>query len=218
MLRYKACRNSIVTLELLEDTINNEKRDGVVDKKYAKFRCNTAKVVNIRNIKTGEKINSDISIFDGNFVYNLGNVIMVTYFNENLNEVCARGIHYFKTKGAALSWFYTQKNQNFHDGKWIKYHENGRKRLEETYKDGNRDGKVIGYFVDGEKNFEGMFKNGNRDGKWIYWWPNGQKHSEGTWKDGKLDGKWIDWDMNGEKETEEIYKDGKLVEMIYCKW
>ncbi len=217
MLRYKACRKSIVTLELLDDSINNEKRL-VVDDKYAKFRCDRAKVVNIVNVKTDEKMEKDISIFSGNFVYTLGREVSVFYFNENINEVCARGIHYFKTKDAALSWFYTQKNQNFPDGKWIKYHENGRKRLEGTYKDGKKYEKWIRYYVDGEKNFEGMFKNGNHDGKWIYWWPNGQKRSEGTWKDGKLDGKWIDLDMNGEKETEEIYKDGKRVEMIYCKW
>jgi len=55
MLRYKACRNSIVTLELLEDTKNNEKRKNVVNDKYAKFRCDGAKVVNITNVKLEKK-------------------------------------------------------------------------------------------------------------------------------------------------------------------
>ncbi len=216
MLRYKACRKSIVTLELLDDTINNEKRDGIVNYKYAKFRCDKVKVISITEVKTGEKINSDISIFDENFLYNLGNVI-ANYFNENLNEVCTRGIHYFKTKEAALSWFYTQKNQKIPDGKWIKYHENGRKRREGTYKDGKLDGKWLGWHENGHKFFDGTDKDGKFNGKWIYWWDNGQKRSEGTYKDGKLDGKLVDWYSNGEKNTEEIYKDGKRVELIYCK-
>jgi len=237
MLRYKACRKSIVTLELLDDSINNEKRDGVIDKNYAKFRCDKAKVISITEVKTGEKIEKDISIFHHKFEYKLGKIVKAFNFNFDLDIVCSEGIHYFKTKEAALSWFYSYPDdgkiswyengqKKFEgtyinekkNGTWIKYYENGQKRREGTYINGKKYGKWIGYFVDGEKNFEGVFKDGNRDGKWIYWWPNSQKHSEGTWKDGKLDGKWIDLDMNGEKETEEIYKDGKRVEMIYCKW
>ena len=181
MLRYKACRNSIVTLELLEDSKNTEKRFDVANDKYAKFRCNRAKVVNITNVKTGEKMEKDVSIYDHKFIYRLGKIVK-TDFDRYLNRVCTRGIHYFKTEETALSWFYSQKVKP--DGKWIEWYENGHKYSEGTYKDGIE------------------------DGKWTWWWDYGNKRSEGTYKDGKKDGKWIEWWDDGQKYSETIFKDG----------
>ena len=207
MLRYKACENSIVTLELLNDTKNNEKRKGVFNDKYAKFRCDRARVVSITNVETGEKINSDRSFHDWDFQYILGEIVK-TDFDEDINKVCAEGIHYFKTKEAALSWFY---NHEFPDGKWIEWHENGQKLCEGTYKDGKKDGKWIYWSENGKKGSEGTYKDGKDDGKWIFFWSNGQKHSEGTWKNEVKNGKWIYWDKNGQKNYEGTYKDGKFV-------
>jgi len=159
MLRYKACRNSIVVLELLNDTITNEKRDKVVDDKYAKFRCNMAKVISIVNVKTGEMMEKDRSIFNNSFRYFSGEIVE-TCFNENMNEVCTSGIHYFKTKEVALSWFYKQDGRYPPDGKWKVWHDNGQKQL------------------------EGTLKDGKRDGNWTWWYNNGEKCSEETYKDG----------------------------------
>jgi len=207
MLRYKACRNSIVTLVLLNNTMTNEKRDWVVDDRYAKFRCNRVKVISIKNIKTGEKMEKDISIYNGEFVYNAGKVIK-TYFDENMNAVCAEGIHYFKTKEAALSWFYSQQDKYFPDGKQTTWYENGQKKLEGTVKDGIRDGKWISWHENGHKYYEGAYKGLEKDGKWTEWWYNGYKLSEGTYKDGYKNGKWIDWHENGYTKLETTYKDG----------
>ncbi len=172
MLRYKACRNSIVTLKLLNDSVTNEKRDDVVNDKYAKFRCDKARVVNIKNVKTGKLMKKDASIYSSGFHYRMGKVVK-TYFDEDINKVYCSSIHYFKTDKAALSWFYRQCGKNFPDGKWTWWHENGQKLSEGTYKD---------------KRFVG---------KWIWWYENGKKEMEGIYKDGKKDGKWIEWFSNG---------------------
>ncbi len=221
MLRYKACRNSIVTLELLNDSVTNEKRD-VVNDKYAKFRCDKSIVIGITNVKTGEKMVEDVSIRDNKFIYNVGKIVE-TCFDEDLNRVCGKGIHYFKTEDAAMVWFYNQ-NENFPDGKIISWHENGQKYCEGTYKDGERDGKWIWWWGNGNKESEGTYKDGIKDGKWTECYGNGQKKSEGTYKNeelvnnngqkkcdinGKEDGKWIQWWDNGQKKTEGTYKDGK---------
>jgi len=208
MLRYKACKNSIVTLELLDNTINNEKRNNVVNDKYAKFRCDKAKVVNITNVKTGEPMEHDVSIRDDKFVYSLGEIIE-TVFNTNIDEVCSEGIHYFKSKEAALSWFYNQNDQNRPDGKWIDWHQNGQKDSEGTIKDEEQDGKWIYWYENGQKLVEGTYKNGIEHGKWIWWESNGNKRSEETFKDGKKDGKRTEWWSNGNKKSEGTYKDGK---------
>ena len=171
---YKACRKSIVTLELLDDTITNEKRDGVVDKNYAKFRCNKAKVINITYAETGETMTHDVSIYDNNFEYRVGKVI-TTYFNKNINIVCTEGIHYFKTKEAALSWFYQQVYKTFPNGKWTKCHKNGQKESEGTYKDGKKDGKWTEWYEDGQKKLSGSYKNGTINRYCVLWDEDGRK-------------------------------------------
>ena len=208
MLRYKACRNSIVTLELLNDSVTNEKRDGVVDDRYAKFRCNMARVVNIRNVKTGEMMKKDVSIWNDGFRYFSGE-IAETGFDKNPDKICASGIHYFKTREAAVSWFYRQDDEYFLDGKFIQWHENGEKESEGTFKDGKFDGKWTIWHENGQKHCEGTYKNKHRDGKWIWWESNGNKQSEETFKDGKKDGKRTEWWGNGHKRSEGIYKNGE---------
>ncbi len=209
MLRYKACKNSIVTLELIDNSVTNEKRKDVFDSRYAKFRCDKAKVINITNVKTGETMKKDQSIsrYHDPLVYILEKIVK-TNFNKNLDTVCTEGIHYFKTKEAAVSWFYGQYS-NFPDGKWIRWHQNGQKNQEGTFKYGLEDGKWIGYHENGNKKYEGTYKDGKGDGKWIRWHENGQKNQEGTYKNEKRDGKWIYWFYNGQKESEITYKNGE---------
>ncbi len=213
MLRYKACKNSIVTLELLEDTKNNEKRDGIVDDKYAKFRCDRAKVISIVNVKTGKTMENDNSIIRMKFIYSLGEIVK-TNFDPDLNEICASGIHYFKTREAAVVWFYRQNDEKFPDGNWISWRENGQKFTEGTYKNGKAHGKCIGWRGNGQKLSEGTYKNGKKHGKCIQFDVDGNKFFEGTFKDGKKDGKRTEWWSNGNKRSEGMYKDGEK----YGEW
>ncbi len=207
MLRYKACRNSIVTLVLSEASKTNEKRDDVINDRYAKFRCNEAKVISITNVETGEMMENDISIHDASFEYRVGKII-ATDFDEDLDEVYAEGIHYFKSKEAALSWFYIQ-NCKIPDGEWRMWHENGRKHSEGTYKNGERDGKWMFLYENGYKKLGGTFKDGEKDGEWIGWCRNGNKKSKGTYKNGLRDGKWIWWNISDEY-VERTYIEGIL--------
>jgi len=184
MLRYKACRNSIVILELLKDSVTNEKRDGIVDDKYAKFRCDKAKVINITYVKTGETMENDNSIFNNSFRYFSGEIVE-TCFNENMNEVCTDGIHYFKTEEAAVSWFYKQDDRFPPDGKCEVWYENGQKDSEGTFKNGKLDGKLIGWYENGQKHYEATYKNGKKHGKCTQWAPDGNKVFEGTFRNRK---------------------------------
>ena len=206
MLRFKACRNSIVTLELLDDSVTNEKREGVVNDKYAKFRCNMAKVINMTNVKTCKTIEKDVSIWDVYFEYRVGEIVK-TNFDENLNEVCAKGIHYFKTKEAAISWFYIENGKICPDGKWTCWWSNGRKESEGTYKDGEEDGEWEKWWYNGHKRWKRTVNCGKLDGKCIVWYQTGQKECEGTYKDGIKDGKWTEYYGNGNKRYEGTFND-----------
>jgi hypothetical protein len=64
---YKACQNSIVTLQLLEDTVTNENRKDVVDDNYAKFRCDKALVVDITSVETERSLQKDKSFYREDF-------------------------------------------------------------------------------------------------------------------------------------------------------
>ena len=72
-------------------------------------------------------------------------------------------------------------------------------------------GPYVQYFENGKKKSEWQFKNGEADGLWTEWYPNGKKKSESHWKNDKQDGLRTEWDENGKKQKEIQYKDGKLI-------
>ena len=188
---YKACANSIVTLELLSDSVTNEQRKGVINSDLAKFRTNKAKVVSIVNPETKEQLNDDCSKYYPLFVYKdyplfvykVGEVIE-TGFDRNVDEVCSRGIHYFKTYEAALSWYYQDHKKT--NGKYTEYYDNGQKQCEWNYKDRKKEGKQEGWYENGQKQYERNYKNGAHEGTEKGWRHNGEKNYEHNYKDGKL--------------------------------
>ncbi len=107
---YKACQNSIVTMELCEDSITNEDRINIVEFLHAKFRTNKVKVVSIVDPITDKEMEEDRSMYNENFTYRTGQIITENNYCSNHDEVCAEGIHYFKTYEAALSWYYYNKS------------------------------------------------------------------------------------------------------------
>ncbi len=194
----KACQNSIVILELFPDSITNEHREGIFHSDFAKFRTNKAKVCSIVNPETKVRMKKDYSIYDPSFVYTVDDLIEAT-FNPVIDSVCAGGIHYFKTYDAALSWYYHYGDHKKTNGKYIGYHENGRKKYEENYKDGKMEGKQEEWYKNGQKQYDGNYKNGKKDGKHEWWYENGQKIYEENYKDGKRVGKHKGWYENGQK-------------------
>ena len=71
-------------------------------------------------------------------------------------------------------------------GKVLSKYENGRIKLEATFKDGQPEGKATAWHENGQKAREGTFKDGKEDGKGTKWYENGQMKSEITYKDGKI--------------------------------
>ena len=207
MIVYKACRNSIATLELLEDSITNEDRKDVVNSDFAKFRTNKVKVVEIVNVKTGKRLKFDSSIHLVNFIYEVGKVVETNYCSD-INKVCAEGIHYFKTCEVALSWYYDNNRSQRINGTFMNYYENGEKKQEENYKNGLADGLWQMWCINGEKVYEKNYKDGNLNGRRRGWFKNGKKCYENNYKDGNYDGLQKGWYKNGEKAYERNYKDG----------
>jgi antitoxin component YwqK of YwqJK toxin-antitoxin module len=159
-LAYKACENSIITLKITGKT--NEMRD-IVDPNHAKFRAASAYVVDIEDFKTNKKMTEDISIHDSTFVYKVGEEVKVDEFDEDINEVCTSGIHYFKTREAAESWFLNRNPLHrdlYKDGLYRQWYSNGRLEIESTYKDRKLNGLHRQWTFSGQLWAELNYKDG----------------------------------------------------------
>ena len=85
------------------------------------------------------------------------------------------------------------------------FYKNGIPKVTNTYKESR--GKLelvkkVSWYDNGQKKSEEAYKDGEEYGKWTSWHDNGQKMREGNWKNGKEDGLWTSWYENGKKKEE----------------
>jgi len=78
------------------------------------------------------------------------------------------------------------------------------------FKDTPYTGKSFDLYENGQRRLEGSYKDGEMDGLWTLWHENGQRKIEEKFKDGKKEGS-IFWDENGQKRSEVNWKDGEIV-------
>ena len=94
---YKKANECIVKLLILEDS----KRCSATS---VKCRCNKAKVLDIENIETGEKVEEIRSNYDSNFIYRVGKIVTVNDFDDNRWNECSTGIHFFMNRENAIKY------------------------------------------------------------------------------------------------------------------
>ena len=94
---YKKASRYIVKLLILEDA----KRSSATT---MKCRCDKAKVLDIENVETGEKIEEIESNFDSEFIYKVGEIVSVDNFDDDRWNECTSGIHFFMNKENALNY------------------------------------------------------------------------------------------------------------------
>ena len=83
-----------------------------------------------------------------------------------------RTVHHWKYKG------YIKGSRTPYTGKIYELHENGQKKSESNYKDGEPVGQWLQWYDNGQKLFEQNFKDGYAVGVWTGWSANGQKWKE----------------------------------------
>ena len=94
---YKKAGEYLLELLILEDA----KRSSATT---TKCRCNKAKVLDIENIKTGERVNYVHSDYDDDFIYKVGEIVTVSNFDDDRWNECSTGIHFFMNKDNALNY------------------------------------------------------------------------------------------------------------------
>lgn len=94
---YKKADGCIIKLLILEDA----KRSSATT---FKCRCDKAKVLEIRDIDTGESMEKTRSNYNPNFIYKVGEIVTVEDFDDDRWNECAPGIHFFMNKENALNY------------------------------------------------------------------------------------------------------------------
>lgn len=146
---YKRCAHSkLVVMEKLPETRTNEKRTNVSNFLFAKFRADMLKTVAIFDIHNPQKrIHRVANRFKDDCVeYSVGNVTVASGFDESLNLVKGRGLHYFHTLDCA---FYFRDPVKSYSGPWYEWYHSGSPM---------KCGDVI---------------NGKPVGRWTEWYPDG---------------------------------------------
>ncbi|MFN8391649.1 MAG: hypothetical protein U0136_15275 [Bdellovibrionota bacterium] len=92
------------------------------------------------------------------------------------------------------------------NGPYLKWDNDGNKRFEAYYVNGQPHGRMISYFADEREEELKEFSNGVLNGKWIQWNREGDKVAEGVFVNGKKNGKFSYWDRHGALTSEGTYK------------
>ena len=140
---FKSCQKEwIVILQKLNDAITNELRNHVANAQYAKFRGNQFLVIDIINKFDINKHIDEItnSYYRSNKInYKKGEIVKSNSFDEDLNNVCSNGIHYFKSIEPAF--YYEVRELKNKNGIYTQWYENGQIELKCNYKDDQLDGE-----------------------------------------------------------------------------
>ena len=160
--------NKVAVLGIPTRAKTNEKRKGVVNKTYARYKTNRALVRRIYDVRTKEDYKEGVGLLDSTYTFNVGSYVNSSEFNPTPSswwDEKTRGFDYFKCKALAdsygnpvvmdtppkycvtsydpLSGRASSVNKVYngkYDGVQITYDDKGRKSSEEYYANGIRHG------------------------------------------------------------------------------
>lgn len=82
-------------------------------------------------------------------------------------------------------------------GRWTAWYENGQKKVQGSYEEGEPEGRFTWWHANGLKMAEGEYIAGKRHGLWRWWHSNGHKQIEGEYEYGEPLGGWVAWTADG---------------------
>lgn len=224
---YKILRDNLLCVLSIDPLIANLDRQDVVDKNFAKFRCQRAKVTKIYDLSTHVSCPQGSSIFDPNFIYTNGHYVNVYNYEKDADSICAPGIHFFLSKEAACNWYNTFSENKFHDnghpstkrlykngklsGLYKEWYDNGQIRMECNYFEGFRNGLYKSYYDTGDIETECFYKDGAIFSYMKKWYKNGQLEHQCKYSNGLRHGIYRSYHKNGELYVRCLYREGKIM-------
>jgi antitoxin component YwqK of YwqJK toxin-antitoxin module len=167
----------IVTLSRTYQTRNNEKRSNVVNPWYAKYRANMLYVEDIRKLDPITYRECDEFIKQclnktkyGNVLYVLNSTVISSEFDDNIENICSAGIHYFKSKICAIMY----NREIVYDGEYKEWSNNGQLQINAHYEKGLLNGIFQQFNEVGIEVVSATYKDGKRYGNYLERYNNGQ--------------------------------------------
>jgi len=236
---YKTCDDFIVVLEKLKDTITNENRSNVSqisdNKLYAKYRANkllVKKIINKYELTNCEKVMSNG--YKIKTEYKINETVYPNKFDNDLENVCSSGIHYFLNLKSAFYYGIVMNNMN---GKYLSWYDDGQIKIKCNYVDGKLNGEHLRWYENGQMYEKCNYINGKIHGEYLKWYKNGQMCGKCNYINGKIHGEYLSWYENGQMEIKcncvdgykyyednylEFYENGeikiKCLNGEYLKW
>ena len=96
---------------------------------------------------------------------------------------CEKSVTYLEDSGGVK---YEKNTEEPFTGKYVKFYQDGQKKLEEHYNNGKKEGLWTSWKTDGTKEFQLHFKDGKKDGLWTQWDEDGNISETRTYKNGEL--------------------------------
>lgn len=250
---YKKCNDGaddwLIILERTPNTRTNEYRQSVVNVKTAKHRGTEFNVTMIVNIydptKTLDTFTNTAMGWISTITYKVGDIIKPEHpFEEDLNQICASGIHFFIDVFKAIGWGRWPNEVTHFTGLWIDHGDNGENTRLCTYFNGKKHGteKLWSDDIDGNPTLseteyvhglqhgigktwyengqilsEEYYLNGIRNGSYKEWYKNGQLRVKCNYLDGKIHGSHIQWYKNGVSQSVDDYSNG-IRHGVYIHW
>lgn len=209
LLGYKMAKDKrLVILEIPLTAKHNMERSNIVDRQLAKHRCSEAFVKEIIDLNTGASVNQANSLQKNSFTYIVGTRVFPDHWEENLESVCAGGIHYFLDRRCAEAYMQSTPL----NGEYLEWSDSGRLVYKCYIKNGKTEGEVLSWHE-----YTGLLKSryfcyeGKLDGEFIEWYPKGNLARRSMYKNGLRNGKETTWFNEEGKIMREItYKEQLL--------
>lgn len=226
----------LITLFIPVRAKTNMTRKNVINKLFAKYRCDLAKVLSIIDENNIAYTSSISAFYFEPIIYRVGETIK-SEFDENINIVTGKGIHFFIDKLMALNYnkpileqkwpLYKNLYQDFYSNGCLKhrikytlenndiYHkyievwyENGYRKYSINYILDNKNGIFNEWYINGQFKSSCNYLDDNKYGIEKKYYDNGNKESFINYVDGVLHGSYKKWYYNGNLKVETIYSNG----------
>lgn len=223
---YKSCHDCIVILEKIDITETNEKRILVAKKNKldeilttvvikndrATFRGNNFRVVKIFDKMNPRIVHNKIenSFYSrSKIIYELGKIVCVNSFNEDLNSFGGDGIYYYKSIVPAFYFELIKFNPKY-TGKIYYWDDNGYLYFEGNYLEGMKHGEFKVFKVNQRLLISHNYKLNVRVGQWINYFHNENIKSIRNYEDGVLHGLFLEYHCVGTIHKMFNYNKGKI--------
>ena len=168
----------LVTLEIGDDANTNLYRSDIVDKMYAKYRCDKATVVAITPCDTEENrviTCAYTAIYKNKRIkYVIGEEVVERSYNKDINLVYGEGIHFFLSKEVALLYGVDRVD----NGEYKQWYDNGQLYIQTTCVKGKLHGEYKSWYNNGQLMVQTTFVKDKPHGEYKEWLSNGQLYKK----------------------------------------